>query len=929
GRCTTCSFFEYCYREALQTEDIQFLHGLTEGTLRKFRSLKIKTIELAYEWLTKEGERTDQDSIFSPDQKDRLKRALEALRLNKIVLYGQKTDIFPGDISTAIFFHIVEDQVTGLPRGLGLRVVGPGGGILDTQTWIIHTEKDLEAVWKEFSGKFLGIWQAGIQRGSVPHVFHFGKNSLLTLRGWGEEETLLFLLKSKNIYITDLHQVISKCFDFPAPGQLTLFAVSRLLGLTPELEEPISLFHLDNHPITDPERWVQDEKQQKKVEQLLQTVLTLQTKLWSWISNHLKGGLDDRREFPSQGAISLKTLYINFIEEEKRLREEDILHLQSYPLKERVDRFRAIGPLVFLSATLDEEGCFLYDFQIESVTRASKFREGDFLKLTPIGISNLQDGQGVILVNYNWNIGQVRIRSRQGRLALSKQVNYSLEEDITDWNSHKLIRIVQTVFSEDRSHPLFRFIPLDVDSTGSESEKGFCSGELKRDSEELRWIQKWLNTNKATSGLNQLQQQALMLPFRYRLSLIEGPPGTGKTHLLGWILIALIQSAKEAKIPLRIAVSALTHQAIDNVLKKVASLVNENRLTDFPGQCLKWGTFDRDKQPQGDQVKPLGCREELARYPYVILGATGFGLYQLFEGDKGVFPEFFDWIIFDEASQILVPQALLSLIYGKSNFLFLGDVKQLPPIILGSYPSRYSFPSHSILSLLLDRYGPEVRIRLNETYRMNKELCAFPGMMWYDSDLRSAHDNENSRLVLSGTGCDDLLDNVLSPDKPLALLLVNHQNCHQKSDKEAAVAAKIAFRLMAEKGLRADQMAIISPHRAQNNAIADHLGKLFGDVPFESPIIDTVERMQGAERDVIIFSLTTSDLDLIEGEFLNNPNRFNVAVTRARQKLIVIGSSIFFSNVARREDALKMNYHIKAFYEFCRERGCVYSLSES
>lgn len=142
------------------------------------------------------------------------------------------------------------------------------------------------------------------------------------------------------------------------------------------------------------------------------------------------------------------------------------------------------------------------------------------------------------------------------------------------------------------------------------------------------------------------------------------------------------------------------------------------------------------------------------------------------------------------------------------------------------------------------------------------------------------------------------------------------------------LAAKIAFRLISAKGLRADQLAIISPHRAQNNAIADYLSKLFGDRPFDPPIIDTVERMQGAERNVIIFSLTTSDIDMIESEFLNNPNRFNVAITRVRQKLIVIGSRIFFSNVARREDTLHLNYHIKAFYEFCRERGCVYSLPE-
>ncbi len=64
------------------------------------------------------------------------------------------------------------------------------------------------------------------------------------------------------------------------------------------------------------------------------------------------------------------------------------------------------------------------------------------------------------------------------------------------------------------------------------------------------------------------------------------------------------------------------------------------------------------------------------------------------------------------------------------------------------------------------------------------------------------------------------------------------------------------------------------------------------------PVIDNVERMQGAERDVILFGFTCSDPGLIFSEFLNNPNRFNVVLTRARLKVIVVGSKLFFRFVA-------------------------------
>jgi superfamily I DNA and/or RNA helicase len=81
------------------------------------------------------------------------------------------------------------------------------------------------------------------------------------------------------------------------------------------------------------------------------------------------------------------------------------------------------------------------------------------------------------------------------------------------------------------------------------------------------------------------------------------------------------------------------------------------------------------------------------------------------------------------------------------------------------------------------------------------------------------------------------------------------------------------------------------------------------------PLIDTVERIQGAERDVILFGFTCSDPDQVMGEFLNNPNRFNVAITRARHKLIVVGSETFFTAVARNEESLRANVCFKDFVE--------------
>jgi superfamily I DNA and/or RNA helicase len=90
------------------------------------------------------------------------------------------------------------------------------------------------------------------------------------------------------------------------------------------------------------------------------------------------------------------------------------------------------------------------------------------------------------------------------------------------------------------------------------------------------------------------------------------------------------------------------------------------------------------------------------------------------------------------------------------------------------------------------------------------------------------------------------------------------------------------------------------------------------------PIIDTVERLQGAERDIILFSLTTSDPDHLESLFLNNPNRFNVAITRARHKLVVVGSRAFFTRVPRTETGLLAHRCFTAYYHLCRERQALF-----
>ena len=162
----------------------------------------------------------------------------------------------------------------------------------------------------------------------------------------------------------------------------------------------------------------------------------------------------------------------------------------------------------------------------------------------------------------------------------------------------------------------------------------------------------------------------------------------------------------------------------------------------------------------------------------------------------------------------------------------------------------------------------------------------------------------------------------------MALLLLDHLGYHLQCQLEVEKIIKIVQRLVHKYKVDCDDIAIIAPHRAQNNAIRLALQQSLDLELDQLPLIDTVERIQGAEREIVIFSLTTSDADYMENEFLNNPNRFNVAITRAKRKLIVIASQHFFYNIAHNEEALINNQCFKSFLEYCNSNNCIFQTAK-
>ncbi|WPD24415.1 MAG: DEAD/DEAH box helicase [Candidatus Electrothrix scaldis] len=981
AHCLTCPYFSSCYQQALHEEDIQFIPRLSKGALEKMRGLGLRNIEEASAWFAddRRGESlcsplpsysgyrrgtarrapTTMNTDFSPAQREGLHNAVMALQENKIILTQQRTELFPAQITTCFFVHLLNDPVTMLPKALGLGVGQHGQGAEDLQifTWVVgdkaaqaERQKTWQDVWRDFSVCFLDLWQEAVERQGRPHIFFFGAGIRQGLDDWAAmmADKPLRNLFRRNLdpSWTDLEQVLHKHFALPVPATLTLYDLACVLGLrdtachVPTLPTPESLVHFDPlpdtvgaNPCVRPDLSGRHRGLPLQAEEHLAAVLHLDRQIQLWIASHLNSDWTretwDNPADPAQFGLSKGLAYQHFLETEQAVQEKDIRDVQDLSLAERVERFRALGPLHFTGTGLDDEGRFLYLFEVieesdGAGTKGSKFRQGDFLKLVPQGVKDLQSGMPVIVDSYEPQQGSVALSSRQrGTLQLQKKMSYSLEEDADDWTTPKLIKVVQSVYSDKIHHPL-------VDLFDG-------AWDFAQPSDWQEWVQEWLHTEGKLAGLNAAQEQGLQMPFRHALSLIQGPPGTGKTNLLGWILIALVRHAQARDEPLRIAVSALTHQAIDQVLSKVVKLVNQHDLPDFPGHCCKWGRWDGpdfDENSDEMQVEPLEAPEQVRRFSHLILGATGYGLTNLVEKNKTLPSKPFDWVIFDEASQVLLPQAMLSLVYGKGNFLFLGDVQQLPPVIRSApleqetvdFLDQQADDTHhthgenlesevrrSLLSLMLHRY-PQQSVFLDLTYRMNTEICTFPSRTWYNSQLQPAPANAAARLSLKGRLGNDPLDRIIDPEKPVVLVRVDHRGCGQESIVEAEIMARLTHRLQNKYGLDKEQLALISPHRAQNNRISRRLAELLGNSD-DLPLIDTVERIQGAEREVILFGFTCSDPDQVLSEFLNNPNRFNVAITRARHKLIVVGSETFFTAIAQNEESLRANVCFKEFFE--------------
>ena len=191
---------------------------------------------------------------------------------------------------------------------------------------------------------------------------------------------------------------------------------------------------------------------------------------------------------------------------------------------------------------------------------------------------------------------------------------------------------------------------------------------------------------------------------------------------------------------------------------------------------------------------------------------------------------------------------------------------------------------------------------LNITYRLNDILAEWPSKQFYEGKLVPSPEAAKHRLKLSkkSTRWDFILD----PTSPVVFIDICNQNTTIRSHREGELVVELILALL-EHQIPADEIGVVVPYRAQSRLTRSLLRRQIKDEDILSKVaIDTVERMQGQEREIILVSFTTASPAFASqmADFLFQPQRLNVAVTRPKAKLILIGSHHMLSGQGLDQD---------------------------
>lgn len=341
------------------------------------------------------------------------------------------------------------------------------------------------------------------------------------------------------------------------------------------------------------------------------------------------------------------------------------------------------------------------------------------------------------------------------------------------------------------------------------------------------------------------EMKALVASLDRRHLVIQGPPGSGKTWTSGRLIAHLLAHGK------RVGVASTSHKAIHNLLEAVEEAAGQLGL-DFDGLKKASGGNPESFYRESTRIKNV---TDAAQCVECKLAAGTAWLFSGAEHDCT-----FDYLFIDEAGQVSLADAL-AMGTSARNLVLVGDPQQLDQVIQGTHPDG---SDASVLKHLIGEeqtIPPDRGLFLERTYRLHPDVCDYISDEFYERRLRPDPITA-TRTTPLGTG--------------LRYLPVEHEGRRQESLEEATRVQQ-QLELLVAAGVSADEIVVVSPYNAQVNLLREA-------IPDHRVRVGTVDKFQGQEADVVLYSMaSSSEEDIPRGlEFLLSRNRLNVAISRAR-----------------------------------------------
>jgi predicted RecB family nuclease len=371
---------------------------------------------------------------------------------------------------------------------------------------------------------------------------------------------------------------------------------------------------------------------------------------------------------------------------------------------------------------------------------------------------------------------------------------------------------------------------------------------------------------------------------------IQGPPGTGKTFTGARMIHTLVTAG------LRVGVTAMSHAAIDNLMQAVVERFAE------AGDSDQLRAVRKAKEGSVRGVRYVDDNANVARGDFNVIAGTTW----LF-ASKPMRENPVDVLVVDEAGQLGLADTIAATI-SATNVVLLGDPQQLPQVSKATHPGG---AGASALEHLLDgelTVPTDRGVLLETTWRMHPDVCEFISEVMYGGKLHS-HPSCRAQSVAGQTG--------------LRWLQASHKGCSTESPEEAALVVAKVEELLGQnwtdqhgvtRALTVADFMVVAPYNDQRRCIE---AALRVNPATRGVEVGTVDKFQGREAPVVLFSMTTSSSEFMPrtADFLFSKNRLNVAISRARCLAYLICTDSLLDTRANDIDEMELISALCAFVE--------------